>query len=446
MNNIYREELSGYKIAFNENNERTKVPRYFEIRPFDSDSVSIFYTARSNFKRKDGIDVGDLVYFKANTMLGYKYSKISESSGSCEDIAEVLGHFLIKNLNNDIGNDAVLKTTPYNFTCLENPAFSSFIDRGTNHMVSSSSMHGCISKNAVDQMAHIVHGHELLRLILPKSDIFRSSENTIVNYNKALDAYKQQHEEVGYKVYIDPICNRYLANTMFFDYFIANSDRHCKNVNFQKYEFKNKTIAIRPLPIIDNGAGFAMQSPDTEELYKKQYEYLVNDGKIEHQQDGVRNPFEIQYDLSAGSEIFSNPELTTLTSNLSYEQQMLMLISQNKILFNDFRNIYSNINLSKAYKSIYEDSCFNLNNFIKNITTVLDAALFYKKERISLAIAEILGVEFDEKAFKENPLKYVDMLGEIVKDNELTVKIANKDEISKFNDKIDELKAERQKI
>ena len=72
--------------------------------------------------------------------------------------------------------------------------------------------------------------------------------------------------------------------------------------------------------------------------------------------------------------------------------------------------------------------------------------LFYKKERISLAIAEILGVEFDEKAFKENPLKYVDMLGEIVKDNELTVKIANKDEISKFNDKIDELKAERQKI
>lgn len=445
MNNYYREELSGYKISFDKNGERIKTPRYYEIKPYDSDSVSIFYTARSKFKRKDGIDVGDLVYFKANTMIGYKYSKIYESAGSCEDIAEVLGHFLIKNLNNDIGDDKVLETTPYNFACLEDPAFSAFIDRGTNHMVSGSSMHGCISKNAVGEFAYILHGHELLKWILPKSDVFRSSENTIVNYDKALKEFKKQKELKGPNVIIDPICNRYLANTIFFDYFIANSDRHCKNVNFQVYEVDKKTLVVRPLPIIDNGAGFAMQSQNTEALYAKQFEYLERDGKIELFQDGVHNPFEVQYDLNVGNDIFANPELANMVSDLDYEKQMIMLMSQNRILFNDFKNIYNNLDLHKAYQSIYEDSRFNLNNFIKNITHVLDATLAYKKERISRAIAEILGVTFDEKAFSENQLLYVDMLGEIVKENDLTVNIATNSEVKKFNEEFEQLISKRQK-
>lgn len=420
-----------------------KVPVMTNIKPYDSESTSIFFRGIANLDGRNGIKKGDVVYFKANNTRGVNYlGDTEESKGSCEDVAEVLCYYLLKNIKDKHKESFVLRGTPYEFADYSNDDFWKIVARQTGGMVESDRLYGCISKNAIHENGSVVRGNIVLRAIMSDADIKKSSKNTVFNYSKGLEALVKSYKNNGKELIIHPECNRFAANLMFFDYFISNADRHCMNIVYEivPVEGKENTFMIAPISVLDNGGAFAMQSPSCERMYQNQVEFLHENGKlgVTNLRAGYHNPFMGSYDLTAGSEIFADSEIAKNFNNLSQVEQMIILASQNRTLFNDLKTLYNEMDIKKALADMKADLRFPVQyskdgNYLPGMPVVLLEVMRFKKEQISKAMAAMMGEEFDIHKFAVDNSYYIDKFGKtMVKEDALTIHIAKNDELKKF--------------
>ena len=423
-----------------------KIPVVTDIKPYDSESTSIFYRGIANMDGRNGIKKGDIVYFKANNTRGVNYlGDTEESKGSCEDVAEILCYYLLKNLKEKHKEGFVLRGTPYEFADYSNDNFWKIIARQTGGMVESDRLYGCVSKNAIHKDGTLVRGNIVLRTIMSDVDLKKSSKNTVYNYSKGLEGLVETYKNEGKTLIIHPECNRFAANLMFFDYFISNADRHCMNIVYEivPVEGQENTFMIVPLSVLDNGGAFAMQSPSCERMYQNQVDFLLNNGKlgVTNLNAGYHNPFMGSYDLTAGSEIFADPEIAKNFDNLSQIEQMIILASQNRTLFNDLKTLFNELDIKKALSDMKSDLRFPVQyskdgNYLPGMPVVLLEVLRFKKEQISKTMAAMMGEEFDERKFASDNSYYLDKFGKtMVREDELTVHIAKNEELKKFNQK-----------
>lgn len=445
MNNKAREDLNEKRVKLLENDERIYLPLYTDVKRFLSVGVSIIFTATAKYDGRNGIKAGDKVYFKANNRRGVNsIGRTEESMGSCEDVSEVYGYYLLKNLGENLGDKAVLKTTPYDFAQYANDEFWGLVAKQTSNLVSSCRLYGCVSKNCIDAKGQIVHGNELLRLVHEQKNVMKSSSNTLASYDSAVKAYQRKAAEAGQEVLVDPICTRYNANILMWDYFTANSDRHCKNINYELVELANGESVLTPLAILDNGGAFAMQSMNAQKLYAEELEKLQKTGKIEPFQGTLRNPFDVQYDMFVGKESFKDEQIKNCYDNLSYTAQLVMMISQNKTLFNDFKNIYNGLDTEKAFSQMCHDTRLP-KDYLPGFLEITTAVTNFKKEQISMVMAEVMGEEFDEQKFVENQNYYVDKFESLVKENELTLNIASDKDVLEHKKRVEKIAKTSQK-
>lgn len=450
MNISSRETLNEKETKFLPDGERIKVPRYVDIKPFISVGASKFYTAIAKFDGKNGVKAGDLVYFKANSTRGVNgnTSRTDEARGSCEDVAEVFGFYLLKNLRSDLGDEAVLDTTPYDFADYSSDDLWKLVSKQTAGLIESSRLYGCLSKDCLGEGVEIIHGHVMLRQALPEKVSLVSSQNNLFNYEQSLIAFAQNAKTAGQEVVINPISSRYQANTILWDYFIGNADRHCKNVNYQKVPLVDGRFVLEPTKILDNGGGFAMQIPRCYDLYVEQLQEFEKYGKLlpytdSVQQDGtvakISSPFKVTYDFTVGKEVFKDDKIASIYDSLSQEQQIVLLVSQNKTLFNDLRNMYTHLDTERAYGDMQKETRYPT-GFLPGFEIVTREAIQMKKLMMSQIMAEVLGEEFDEQAFNENQTYYLDKFEQLVKDDELNLHIATNEEVKQFKQEIENLK------
>ena len=76
-------------------------------------------------------------------------------------------------------------------------------------------------------------------------------------------------------------------------------------------------------------------------------------------------------------------------------------------------------------------------SFLPGMHLVAAAQLEMKREMLSKAMANVMGVAFDENLFKQNQMYYVDMFEPYVKENELTFHVASSAEIKVFDKQIE---------
>ena len=423
------------------NGEMVRFQNFSDITLFNSVGMSIIYTAKSNVEGKNGIDAGDLVYFKANNARGVNTGLVrtDESLGSCEDYAEVLGHYVLKGLSDKLGSSFILRTTPYDFAEYHNDSFWKIVSKQTGGTISSDRLYGCISKNCIADNATIIHGNAVLATVANNSDIHRSSTNNIYNYSKGLECFKSLAAKNGQDLVIDPVCERYLANTLFFDFFYCNSDRHNRNINFQQIPLSDGRFLIEPLAVIDNGGGLGMQSPNCSMFYQDQLGLLKTFGSLSKTNRGYSS-LSPQMDLYAGDKTFFDQTqisqdgqiMSGSNQNMTHIQQIVQLALNNRVLYQDLKNMYQNIDFMSAFRTMNSETGVN-ENFIPGFKEVLPAVLDLKKYEISQEMARTLGEEFNEQAFQEDPNYYIDKFESIVKDDSLSIHIATDQEIQEFN-------------
>ena len=444
-----RLELNESYFWLNPNGERVKKPTFAYsttsdgltaiqvAKKFNSVGFSTIYVSHALTQGRNGINPGDLVYFKANNERGVNsLGRTEESMGSCEDVAEVLCHYLIRNMSNALGQQAVLKTTPYDFADLHHSDFWEINAKKTARIVQSDRLYGCISKNCVAENGEIIHGNALLAQIFPTKEVSKSSNNTIYNYEQAAELFQQQAARAGQTVIIDPICSRYNANTMFLDYFTANGDRHYKNINYQKVALPDGRFILEPLAILDNGGAFAMQSPNCQKLYAEQSAVLERYGMYASSPDKHFNPFSTQIDFSSGKASYKDPQIQAMYDErggfLPPVYEVVMLASQNAVLFQDLKNMYQTLDAQQALMDMKADLKFP-SNFLPDMDRIIPAALDFKRLEISQTMAQLMGVEFNNQLFCQDTNFYINQFESFVKEDELTCHIATDQEIKDFN-------------
>lgn len=443
-----RLSIGSKEFIRDEQGNATKVQVMTDIKPYDSESTSIFYRGIANINGRNGIKKGDIVYFKANNSRGVNYlGDTEESKGSCEDVAEVLCFYILRALKEETQGASVLVGTPYEFADYSHEDFWKMVKKQTGGLVESDRLYGCISKNVLDENGIIIRGNTVLREIIPETDVKKSSQNTLFNYANGYESMVKRFAENGQTLHIHPISNRYNANMIFFDYFIANADRHCMNVCSQRAPIPGSgEYVLKPVSVLDNGGAFAMQSRNCEKLYSNQVEFLQSAGKLRETNlnAGYFNPFMVNYDFSAGKEVFANPELAEKYGELSAVEQMVMLISQNKILFNDFKEMYNKINIQKAMNDMRTEVRFPVaygkdNNYLPGLPVVLMEAIRFKREQISKIMAKMLGEEYSETMFESDDNYYLEKFEkQLVQDDALTIHIASDKEVQTFEESMKE--------
>lgn len=417
--------------------ERKSVKCFSDAKKFNTVGNSIIYVATANMDIGEIIKKGDLVFFKANNSRGVNgLGRTEESFGSCEDVAEVFSYALLKNLKKDIGEKCVLKGTPYGFSEYSNDSFWNIVAHQTNGFVESSRLYGCVSPNIISKDGIIIHGDSLLELVVDSRRVYASSQNNLTNYSKSLDEFAVRSKKFNQDTLVSPNCIRYLANMMFFDYFIANSDRHCKNVNFEQVEVFDHTFILKPTPILDNGGALCLQSMKCDNFYAEQAEILRKKGKFT-KSNGPKehNPFDCLYDFEVGKESFKDEKIKELFDSMTYEEQMVILISQNRVLYEDFKNMFENLDYEKAIETMAIENKYP-REYLPDFAKIAKAVLDLKKCEICKVCASVLGIDFSEEKFNENPNYYLEELGSIVQENELNLYIATDEEQKEFENAI----------
>lgn len=433
MNILSREGLHEYSVKrTGENVERFN--NFSDIKRFLSVGFSTIYTATSEVDGRNGIKSGDKVYFKINNELGVnKLGRIDESSGSCEDVAEVMGYYALRNLQKSLGKDSVLRTTPYDFADYENDAFFEVISHKTSDFVEDDRLYGCISKNCISSTGDIIHGDALLSLVVDDDEVYSSRSNTIYNYDKALGEFSEKSASRGCELVVDPITTRYVANTMFWDYFFANSDRHCKNVNFEKIPLGDGKFLVTPLAIIDNGGGLCMQSNNCKKFFERCSGEGLEDGFYRTYSGSSLSPFSVPYELSIGRDAYPDGDFKDAYDELKVKEQIVVLLSCNRTLYNDFANMYKNLDFEKAIQDMRTELTFN-SAFLPNLPQISSEVLNLKKAEVSESIADFMGEVFDFNTFLQNPNYYVDKMESFVEEDSLNLHIATNEEVEEFND------------
>lgn len=439
MNNRARECINDSTRELLPNGEFLKKPNFVNIQRFNSVGFSRIFVATAKIDGRNGIKAGDRVYFKANNQRGVNHlNRTDESMGSCEDLGEVFGYYMIRTLNERLGEKAVLKPTVYDFAEYKNDAFWKIIAEQTAKKVESDRLYGCITKNCLEDNAQIVHGHMLLGQIFDRNNCFRSSTNTLFNYEQGIMAFAEKIKSDGQEMVIDPVCTRYLANVMFWDYFYCNADRHCKNITFQLIPLGDGKFWFCPTPILDNGGGLGLQSINCEKMYREQMASINQNGKMVEYVGGIKNALDVPLDFYIGKGSFKNEDIAKNYDEMSYEEQLVMLLSQNRILFNDFKNMYTALDVDYAFGRMRSETRYN-KDFLADFDIVAQSVINYKKEKFSKAIANVLGVEFDEELFNKNPLAYLNMLEGIVLEDELNLFIATDEQRFEFEARMKKL-------
>lgn len=430
---------STYGTKFLSASAYEKLKTFRVAAKFNSVGFSTIYVSHALTQGRNGIQPGDLVYFKANNERGVNsLGRTEESMGSCEDVAEVLCHYLIRNMSSALGDKAVLKTTPYDFAELHDHDFWEIVAKKTARIVQSDRLYGCISKNCVAENGEIIHGNALLAQIFPGKEVSKSSNNTIANYEQATALFQQQASRAGQQVVIDPICSRYNANTIFLDYFTSNNDRHYKNVNYQKVSLPDGRFVLEPLAILDNGGAFSMQSQNCQKLYEEQSAKLerFDSNKLSPAKPLPFNPFPAQMDFSAGKDLYKDSQIQEMYDKnsgfLPPVYEVVLLASQNAVLYQDLKNMYQLIDPQQALADMKTDLKFP-SRFLPGLDTVIPAAINFKRMEISQTMAQIMGVEFNPDVFNQNQNAYIDQFESFVKEDELTCHIATDEEIQAFN-------------
>ncbi len=430
MNIVSRESLNDYSISRQDGNIN-RVNNFTDIKRFLSVGYSTIYTAVAQVDGRNGIVSGDTVYFKINNEIGVnEFGRIDESSGSCEDVAEVMSFYALRNLQRTLGTKCVLKPTPYDFADYEHDDFFDVIAKKTNHFVESDRRYGCISKNCISSKGEIIHGDNLLSLVVPNKNVLKSSSNTLYNYDTALGELALASAKHGQEVIINPISTRYLANTMFWDYFISNSDRHCRNINFEKIALEDGRFLITPLAIIDNGGGLCMQSSNCRELFEQCSEEGSQDGKT--YSSSSLAPFNVPYDFNVGKDSFPDGDFKDAYEDLEPSEQIVALISGNRTLYNDFANMYKNLDFKKALTEMRLELRFK-EDFLPNLGEIVTGVLNLKKLETSKSMANFMHEGFNYETFLQNPNYYVDKFAEYVTEDNLNLHIATDEEVEEFN-------------
>ena len=433
MNNKSRENL-------NENNRQSlgggewiSTPRFVNIKRFKSVGFSPIFIGTSKIDGRNGIKAGDTIYFKANNKRGINsLGRTDESMGSCEDLGEVFGYYMLRGYAEKLGGDAVLVPTVYDFSEYSNDDFWKIIADQTARLVESSRFYGCVTKHCLDEGADIMHGHLILGQFLDKNNAFRSGNNSLINYEKGLAILAEKMKGDGQELVIDPMCTRYLANVMFWDYFYSNSDRHCKNITFQTVPLGDGKVLFKPTPVLDNGGGLALQSPNCLKTYTEQIQSINENGKMVEFIGGIKNSFDCTLDFFIGKESFVDEAAQRGYDDLKYVEQLALMLSQNKVLFNDFKNMYSALDTDEAFAKMKTETRFRA-DFLPGFDMVAKETVRYKREKISRVFANMMNVEFDEQAFAENQTKYIDMFEPLVAENNLNLFIATDEQRKAFN-------------
>ncbi len=445
MNNRARQDLNEQDRVNLPNGDYIKTPRFTNITRFKSVGFSPIFVCKSKVDGRNGIVAGDTVYFKANNKRGVnKYNRTEESLGSCEDVAEVFGYYLLSGYKNKLGDKAILMPTVYDFAEYSNDEFWKFIAEQTDKVVESSRLYGCVSKNCLADDETIVQGHLILSELCGPKQCSRSSNNTLSNYEKSFVIMAENLAKNGQELVIDPICTRYLANVIYWDYLYSNSDRHCRNITFKTRPLGNGKLVITPTSILDNGGGLALQSPNCEKTYTQQLQSIKDNGKVVETIGGVRTSFDPQLDFFVGKDSFKNPEIAGEYDNMSYELQLVMMMSQNRILYEDFKNIANAIDVPAAFQRMCKETRFRA-DFLPEFETIATEVVKYKRKKISRVMAIMLGEEFDEAAFNADQSLYINKFESLVLDNELSLFIANDSQIKEFKNWQAEMLAKKQK-
>lgn len=432
MNIRLRENINEQDRVNLGNGDWTWTPRFVGVKRFNSVGFSQIFVCTSKVDGRNGIKPGDTVYFKANNKRGVnQLGRTDESMGSCEDLGEVFGYYLIKGYTESLGDRAVIMPTVYDFAEYSDEKFWRLINEQTMGMVKSDRLYGCVTKHCLDEDAEILHGHMILGELFDKKECFKSGNNTLANYQLGLESIAGKAMGDGQEVILDPMCMRYISNVMFWDYFYSNSDRHCKNITFQTIPLGNGKILLKPTPIIDNGGGLALQSPNCLKTYQRQVESIAENGKMVEYVDGIKNSFDCTLDFYVGAGSFKDAEISSRFEELSYVEQLAVLLSQNKILFNDFRNMYSVLDAQKAYETMKRETKYH-DTFLPGFDKVAAENINYKREKISRVFASMLNVEFDETVFAQNPMAYIDMFEPMVAENNLNLFIASDEQAKQF--------------
>lgn len=432
MNIRLRENINEQDRVNLGNGDWTWTPRFVGVKRFNSVGFSQIFVCTSKVDGRNGIKPGDTVYFKANNKRGVnQLGRTDESMGSCEDLGEVFGYYLIKGYTESLGDRAVIMPTVYDFAEYSDEKFWRVINEQTMGMVKSDRLYGCVTKHCLDEDAEILHGHMILGELFDKKECFKSGNNTLANYQLGLESIAGKAMGDGQEVILDPMCMRYISNVMFWDYFYSNSDRHCKNITFQTIPLGNGKILLKPTPIIDNGGGLALQSPNCLKTYQRQVESIAENGKMVEYVDGIKNSFDCTLDFYVGAGSFKDAEISSRLEELSYVEQLAVLLSQNKILFNDFRNMYSVLDAQKAYETMKRETKYH-DTFLPGFDKVAAENINYKREKISRVFASMLNVEFDETVFAQNPMAYIDMFEPMVAENNLNLFIASDEQAKQF--------------
>lgn len=466
MNIKYRESLNDQIRKFIAIGEWDETPRFTDIKRTITVGASMFYTAIAKADGRYGVKAGDLVYFKKNPTRGVNpnNARTDEARGSCEDIGEVLTHFTVKAMNEKIGDDVVFEVTPYDFAEYEDDIFWSAIAKETAALVKSRRIYGCMSPNCIDPNGEIIHGNTLIRCLMPNVKSIRSDDNTLYNYQMASIAYAEQAKEKGQEVLIHPKNSRADFVELMVDFMGGNGDRHCKNRTKQIIKLPDGRAVLVNTSGLDNGGALGLQSINCYNLFMTQYQKLLKDGKLlpyeKHGEFVDRSPFNQYFDFTIGSECFKDKRIANAYEHLSYEEQIVALVSQNKVLFNDFKNVYQHFDydagailMKKHVKFSYltSDEIKRLENLgrpvdhingsqLPGMHLVAAAQLKMKREMLSKAMANVMGIAFDEELFKQNQMYYVDMFEPYVKENELTIHVASNAEIKAFDKQIEAIK------
>lgn len=445
MNNRSRESLNEKDRVSLGGGDWSSTPRFVNIKRFKSVGFSPIFIGTSKVEGRNGIKPGDTIYFKANNRRGVNaLGRTDESMGSCEDLGEVFGYYMLKNYVDKLGDKAVIIPTVYDFSEYSNDEFWKIISDQTARLVESSRFYGCITKHCLDEGAEIMHGHLILGQIFDKNNTFRSGNNTLSNYEKGLSVLADKMKEDGQELVIDPNSTRYIANVMFWDYFYSNSDRHCKNITFQTLPLGDGKILLKPTPVLDNGGGLALQSPNCQKTYESQVKSIAENGKMVEFVDGLKNSFDCTLDFYVGKEAFVDQSVQAGYDNLKYDEQLAIMLSQNKVLFNDFKNMYAVLDTDAAFENMKKETKYRA-DFLPGFDVVAKENVRYKREKISRVFASMLNEEFDEKAFAENPMIYIDKFEPLVAENNLNLFIATDEQRKAFN-KVVEQMLENKKI
>ena len=439
MNIRLRENINENDRVNLGNGDWTWTPRFVGVKRFNSVGFSQIFVCTSKVEGRNGIKPGDTVYFKANNKRGVNHlGRTDESMGSCEDLGEVFGYYLIRNYVQKLGDKAVIEPTVYDFAEYSDEKFWRSIAEQTMGMVKSDRLYGCVTKHCLDEGAEIMHGHLILGQLFDKKECFRSGNNTLANYQLGLEKLASSVMADGQEMILDPMSIRYLSNVMFWDYFYSNSDRHCKNITFQTINLGDGKVLLKPTPILDNGGGLALQSPNCLNTYQRQIQSITENGKMVEKVDGLKNTFDCTLDFYVGAGSFKDPEIAARYEELEYVEQLAVLLSQNKILFNDFRNMYAALDAGKAYEDMKKETKY-YDTFIPGFATVADANIRYKREKISKVFASMMNVEFNEELFAQNPMAYIDMFEPLVAENNLNLFIASDEQSKQFKTIVEQM-------